>query len=140
MTGTPASLARLRSAAVAFAALSACGKSFAPESNSRSLIQSMRSSATALLSGAAPCRSLLLDRGIERGSERGVAADQGFPGELEPIALALRHELHARRVDGQHVRLAVDIDLALQGLVQFGGHGSLRMRRARNSLTSAGNW
>src|SRR5687767_1165267 len=123
MTGTPACLARLRNAAVAFAAFSACGKSRAPESNSRSLIQSMRSSATALLSGAAPCRSLLLDRGIERRGERGVAADQGFPGELQAVALAFRHELHAGRVDGQHVGLPVDIDLALQGLVQFGGHG-----------------
>src|SRR5512145_2172802 len=106
MTGAPACLARLRIASVSFASFSASGRTLAPESNSRSLIQSMRTSATAHLSGAAPWRSSDFERGIERASERCVAADQCFPGELEPVALALRHELHAGRVDGQHVGLA----------------------------------
>src|SRR5687767_13878289 len=124
MTGTPACFARRRRAAVAFAADNACGKSRSPPSNSRSLIQSMRSSATGLLSGAAPCRSLFLDRGIERSRKRGVAADERLPRELQAIALALGHELQPLRADGQHVGLAVDVDFPLQVLVELGRHDS----------------
>src|SRR5688572_4074453 len=123
MTGTPACFARRRSAAVAFAADNACGKSRSPPSNSRSLIQSMRSSATGLLSGAAPCKSLLLERGIERGGERNIAAHEVLPCNFDAFALALGHELHAFRADRQHVGLAVELELTPERPFQLGRHG-----------------
>src|SRR6185503_5696936 len=134
MTGTPACLARRRSAAVAFAAAKACGKSRSDPSNSRSLIQSMRSSATGDLSGAAPWRSLFLERGIEGSGERGVAADEVLPCNLDAVALALGHDLHALGADRDHVRLLGDHHLAFQRLFELCRH------RSRKSWTSSGSW
>src|SRR5204862_4649810 len=95
---------------------------------SKVLIMSMIRSAARASSGALPCRSRLLarERGIERGGERGLAAHQGLPRELEPFSLALRHELQPLGADGQHVGRALDTHLAFERLVEFGGHLGLQ--------------
>src|SRR5688572_32477942 len=133
MTGMPARFARLRSSAVARAASRACGRSRSPPSNSRSLIQSMSSSATRHLSGAAPCRSLPLERGMEGGCERGVAADERLPCQLDSFAPSFGNELHAGGADRQHVRLAVDLHLAPERFFELRCHSCL------NNWMSAGS-
>ena len=69
---------------------------------------------------------------LVRLGERRLPADERLPGDLLAFAPALRHEFHALRIDGQHVRLAVDLDFALERFVE------LRRHRLRNSLTSSG--
>src|SRR5205814_7807630 len=119
--GIPARFARRLSERMARAAVSARDIIEVAPSNSNVLIMSMIRSAARASSGALPCRSRLLarQRGIERGGERGLAAHQGLPRELEPFSLALRHELQPLRADGQHVGLALATHLALQRLVLF---------------------
>src|SRR5829696_759125 len=65
MTGIPASRARALSAATRAAARTAGASRRRPPWNSRSLIQSINSSATGHASGAKPCRSAFFAGGIE---------------------------------------------------------------------------
>src|SRR5438105_2769489 len=142
-----ATRARRLSAATARAAARARGSiAFAP-TKSNALIMSMMSNATRESSGALPCRSprLARDRGIQGSSEGRLAADQRLPGELEPVALAFRHELESLGADGQHVGLPLDRDFPPQRLFQFCSHGSLSamikpdiyLKEARLSLRSS---
>src|SRR5579863_3837869 len=62
------------------------------------------------------------ERGAERVRERGIPAHQFLPGELLAEPLALLGQLHALGRERDHVGLAVDFDLALQLLVEFGSH------------------
>src|SRR5690606_14765290 len=70
-----------------------------------------------------PCwtrRRSALQRGLQGGSQRGVAADQVGPGQLQPLALALGHQLQALGADGEGVQLVADGQFATDGLVQWG--------------------
>src|SRR5512146_1956435 len=58
----------------------------------------------------------------ERRRGRGLAIQQPFPAELLSLAPALLGELQTLGGDGQHVGLAVHVDLALQGLLELGSH------------------
>src|SRR6185369_6559382 len=106
--------ARRLSAAVARAAARARGSMVRAPSNSKALIMSMISSATRHSSGALPWRSCVLaaERGIERRSERCLAAHQRIPAELVALALAFRHEFQPLGRDCQHVGLPRDLDFA----------------------------
>src|SRR6185503_3643112 len=131
-TGAPARRARRLSVAIAFAAASARGSIASASSKSKALIMSMINSATRHSSGALPCRSrvspgfLALERGIERGGESGFAAHDRVPGEFVTLARALRHELEPVGRDREHVGLSLHADLALERLVELGGHRLLR--------------
>src|SRR5438105_15140103 len=88
----------------------------------------MTSSTTRDSSGALPCRSrvlpcfLSLERGIQGGGERRLAAHQRGPGKLLAVTLAFGDKLQALRRDGEHEGLAVDLDFALQRLVELRCH------------------
>src|SRR5689334_13818941 len=101
--GMPASLARILSARMARAAASARSSMASAPSKSKALIMSMMRSATRASSPASARRPALLarERGIERRRERGLAAHQRFPGELQAFALALGHELQSLGADGE---------------------------------------
>jgi hypothetical protein len=64
----------------------------------------------------------LLQRRIERHRERCLAADEVLPAELVTLTPTLRRELQAVRVDGEHVRLSIDLDFAFEGLVELSRH------------------
>src|SRR5580698_1064313 len=68
-----------------------------------------------LLSGAAAKRQAAAGGGR-------IPADQFFPGELLAETLALLGELQPLGGERHHVGLAVDFDLALEQLVEFGSH------------------
>src|SRR5437016_1446089 len=60
---------------------------------------------------------------VQRGRERGLAGDEGRPGELDPLALAFLHELEALGSDGERELLAVQVELAFECAAELGGHG-----------------
>src|SRR6185369_6465361 len=66
--------------------------------------------------------------GVEGARQRGVAAQDRGPGELDALAFSLHHEPETFRAHGQRVLLAVDVQLALERLLQLGGHGSMDRR------------
>src|SRR5215470_17224477 len=66
-----------------------------------------------------------LSRWAERAAGRAAAtavAEQILPGVLAPESLALLRELHALGGERDHVGLAIDLDLALELLVELGSH------------------
>src|SRR5687768_17902685 len=123
MTAAPARRARCLSRAMARAARRARGSSRSPPSKSKALIMSMTR------------RALVgLERGIQGGGQRRLAAHKRAPGELQALALALGHQLEAIRGERQHVGLALDRDFAPYRLFE------LRCHSCPNSWTSAGSW
>src|SRR5687767_7491676 len=97
---------------------------------SRGTAASSRSAGAVLANGAEAgrVRIALLDTrqgSVQSGCECGLSIDEILPAELLPFALALRGHLHTFRRERDHIGLALDLDLALQGFFQFGGHGIL---------------
>src|SRR5258706_10104075 len=76
--------------------------------------------------------------GVQRCGERRVPAGDRGPGELDALALALLDQLEAHGGDGERVLLAVQVELALERLVEFGGHSiRLTFRDPQNSMPCA---
>src|SRR4030081_1161078 len=73
---------------------------------------------TLLLRISASC----VDRRFELLTHFGLAADDCAPGHFRTPAKALLRHLNALRRDRDHVGLAVDRDLALQGFLEFCRH------------------
>src|SRR5262249_31249087 len=59
---------------------------------------------------------------VECARQRGVAPEDRGPCELDALALALHDELEAFRPHGEGVFLPIDVQLALERLLQLGGH------------------
>src|SRR5258706_10434822 len=67
----------------------------------------------------------LVEGRVERGAEGGVAANHGFPRELDALAAPLEDELEAERRDGEGVFVVVDLELTADRRGESGGHGIL---------------
>src|SRR5262245_50089547 len=78
--------------------------------------------------------NLSVERRVQGGGQGRFATHQGGPGELLPLAPALGDELETLRRDREHIGLALDLDLALQRLVELRCHVCSRV------TTVAYNW
>src|SRR5258708_22602218 len=77
-------------------------------------------------------------RGVQRRRERRFSAGDRGPGELDALALALLDQLEALGRDGQGVLLAVQLELALERLLEFGRPSAgLTSRDPQNSMSCA---
>src|SRR6185295_8336864 len=103
-----------------------------PVAADRALVQRMRHGARRARArrrdggggaGAEAKDRLALERGVQRGGERRFAAHERVPAELVALTLAFWYELQPPGRDRQHIRLARDLDLALQRPVEPGCHG-----------------
>src|SRR5688500_524455 len=66
-----------------------------------------------------------MERRRQRAGEGRVAVDDRAPAELDALAMSLLHQLEAFGSHGERVFLAVDVELALEGRLEFGRHGIL---------------
>lgn len=64
----------------------------------------------------------LSERRVQRDGERGLPAHEVLPRELLSFPSSLHGELQTRRRDGEDVRLAVEVELALQLFLELRGH------------------
>src|SRR3954462_4018047 len=69
-----------------------------------------------------PLLSIGVHRGVEVAAQFALAADNRAPGDLLAFAGALGSDLHSFRRNSDRVEFAVELQLALDRLVEFGGH------------------
>src|SRR5215204_5582992 len=83
-----------------------------------------------------------VDRHVEVPSQIRLTTYQRAPADLLPLASALRSDLHPFRGDGHGVQLAIQVQLSLDRLIEFGSHDSSAVWRsavAHKSLCTSGS-